>query len=43
VFGQCRSKSKTSGLDDGFWFKVNSKPNDSKFPDSLYITITNHY
>ena len=35
-------KSKTSGLFDGFWFKVNSKSNDSK-PDSLYITITNHY
>ncbi len=35
-------KSKTRGQDDGFWFKVNSKSNDSK-PDSLYITITNHY
>jgi hypothetical protein len=34
-------KSKTSGLFDGFWFKVNSKSNDSK-PDSLFITITNH-
>jgi hypothetical protein len=35
-------KSKTRGQDDGFWFKVNSKSNDSK-PDSLYITIANHY
>ena len=34
-------KPKTSGLFDGFWFKVNSKSNDSK-PDSLFITITNH-